>query len=299
MINRSSHSFWRRLLLSTVTISRFLWYKSSMTPYICATCGVQHAPSEQPPDHCPICEDERQWVPVGGQSWTTLDQMQEAGYRNRVAEQEPGLTGIGTDPQFAIGQRALLVQTPGGNVLWECISYLDDPTVEVVTALGGIDAIAISHPHFYDSMVEWSHAFGNVPIFVHAADRQWVMRPDPVIQFVDTPTRELVPGVSLVHCGGHFGGSTVLHWANGADGRGVLMSSDTLQVARDGKHVSFLYSYPNMIPLSPMTVQHIASTVLQYQFDRIYGIFWESIIFSDARDAVERSRSRYIERVRM
>ena len=49
--------------------------------------------------------------------------------------------------------------------------------------MGGIKAIAISHPHYYSSMVEWSRAFGGVPIYLHAADRQWVMRPDHAIVF--------------------------------------------------------------------------------------------------------------------
>ena len=56
--------------------------------------------------------------------------------------------------------------TPNGNVLWECISYIDDKTIEAVNGLGGVDAITLCHPHFYDSMVEWSYAFGKVPIYL-------------------------------------------------------------------------------------------------------------------------------------
>ena len=268
-----------------------------MDAYICVTCGVQHAPSEKPPERCAVCEDERQWVPRQGQAWTTLDEMRKSGYENIVREQEPGLTGIGTKPAFGIGQRALLLQTPRGNVLWECVSYIDQKTIQQVNALGGIDAIAICHPHFYSSMLEWSYAFGKVPIYLHASDRQWVMRHDPVIQLFDTPTVELFPGVTVIHCGGHFEGSTALHWAQGAEGRGVLMSGDTLQVAADRKYVSFLYSYPNMIPLSPTTVRRVADTVLQYAFDRVYGIRWEGVIEQDGRAAIERSAERYIQRV--
>jgi len=29
-----------------------------MTNYICVTCGVQHAETDAPPEHCLICEDE-------------------------------------------------------------------------------------------------------------------------------------------------------------------------------------------------------------------------------------------------
>jgi hypothetical protein len=86
-----------------------------MTHFICKTCGTQFAASDAPPERCPICEDERQYIGWEGQEWTTLEALQRDRH-NVVKEEEPGLTGIGTHPSFAIGQRALLVQTPGGNL---------------------------------------------------------------------------------------------------------------------------------------------------------------------------------------
>src|SRR4051794_20379266 len=151
-----------------------------MDAFICRTCGVQYAPSEQPPASCPICEDERQYVGWDGQQWTTLEEMRGR-HRNEVVRHEPGLYSITTQPHFAIGQRAFLVQTPQGNLLWDCVSLLDGETVRAVNALGGVAAVAVSHPHFYSAMVEWSHAFGRVPVYLHEANRQWVMRPDAVI----------------------------------------------------------------------------------------------------------------------
>jgi hypothetical protein len=148
-----------------------------MPAFICTAYGAQFTPSETPPSHCPICEDERQYVPPRGQTWTTLPALTVTHF-NSYREHEPGLIGIGTQPTFAIGQRALLIRTPAGNVLWDCISFVDAATVTLVNALGGIKAIAISHPHFYTSMVEWSRAFGDAPIHLHAADRGWIMRPD-------------------------------------------------------------------------------------------------------------------------
>ncbi len=153
-----------------------------MPAFVCMTCGTQFPASETPPGGCRICQDERQFVPVSGQAWTTLDALRQR-HRNSYRHYEPGLLGIGTVPDFAIGQRALLVSTPKGNVLWDCVGLLDDATVRLITALGGIAAIAISHPHFYTSMIEWSHAFGRTPVYLHASDRDWVMRPDPVIEF--------------------------------------------------------------------------------------------------------------------
>src|SRR5436305_5023683 len=133
-----------------------------MTPFICKACGTHFAETESPPNKCKICEDERQYVPPSGQEWTTLEQMR-ARHRNSFAQCEPGLFGIGTVPEFAIGQRALLLRTEDGNFLWDCISLIDDATIELIRALGGLRGISISHPHYYSSMVEWSRAFNGAP----------------------------------------------------------------------------------------------------------------------------------------
>lgn len=264
-----------------------------MPNYLCTTCGTQYPETAQPPARCPICEDERQYVNADGQQWTRLEDLRKI-HRNRVTPQEPGLFGIGTEPGFAIGQRALLVQSPAGNVLWDCISLIDNETIEAVRKLGGIAAIAISHPHYYSSMVEWSKAFGGAPVFLHAVDRQWVMRPDPVIQFWDGEAHPLGPGLTLVRCGGHFAGGTVLHWQAGADGRGALLSGDILQVCADRKYVSFMYSYPNYIPLSASAVRRVVAAVEPYPYERIYGAWWDKVIASDGKAAVARSLERYL-----
>ena len=95
--------------------------------FLCVTCGTQYPPSAAPPDDCPICLDERQYVGAGGQAWTTPSAL-AAGHANRIEETEPGMLGIGTEPRFAIGQRALLVD----GLLWDCVSLLDDATAEAV-----------------------------------------------------------------------------------------------------------------------------------------------------------------------
>lgn len=262
-----------------------------MDHHICATCGTQFGTTDQPPERCPICEDERQYVGWDGQQWTTLERLQRD-HQNLVKTLEPNLTGIGTQPSFAIGQRALLVQTPQGNILWDCVSLLDERTVDAVQALGGISAIAISHPHFYSSMVEWARAF-DAPIYLHTDDRQWVMRPDPAIEFWEGEIRPLGSGSTLVRLGGHFPGGTILHWSAGAGGRGALLSGDILQVVSDRRYVSFMHSYPNLIPLHAQTVRRIVARLAPYQFDRIYGGWWGRVVASDAKEAVARSADRY------
>ena len=266
-----------------------------MNNYVCVTCGVQYAETERPPQHCLICEDERQYIGPKGQQWTTLAELRQ-GHHNLIKPQEPGLTGIGSDPTIAIGQRALLVQQAAGNVLWDCISLLDEATIQAVKELGGIASIAISHPHFYSSMVEWAHAFG-ASIYLHADDRQWVMRPDPAIVFWEGERLTLAGGLTLVRCGGHFAGGTVLHWPAGAGGRGALLSGDTIMVVPDRRYVSFMYSYPNLIPLPAAKVHHIVESVRPFAFERIYGGWWDRVVSEDGKGAVARSAERYIKAI--
>ncbi|MPZ58028.1 MAG: MBL fold metallo-hydrolase [Rhizobiales bacterium] len=263
-----------------------------MPAFICTACGTQCAPSEAPPPRCPICDEERQYVPPGGQTWTTLESL-AARHVNSYREHEPGLLGIGTQPSFAIGQRALLIRTPHGNVLWDCISMLDAATVTLINALGGLKAIAISHPHFYTTMVEWSRAFGGAPIHLHAADRDWVMRPDPVIRFWDGETMPLSPDVTLIRCGGHFPGAACLHWAKGASGKGVLCTADTATVTVDRKFLTFMRSYPNLIPLSAKQVRSIAAALEPFAYDTIYGHYFDRVIRAHAKEAMRASVERY------
>jgi glyoxylase-like metal-dependent hydrolase (beta-lactamase superfamily II) len=259
---------------------------------ICKACGTQFPDSSGPPRSCPICSDARQFIPKWGQEWTDLEKLR-AGHRNAFRQYEPDLIGIGTVPEFAIGQRALLLRTPQGNFLWDCITLIDDATVELISAMGGLRGIAISHPHYYSAMLEWSVAFDEAPIFLHAADREWVMQPGNAIQFWDGARKELAPGLTLIHCGGHFAGGTVLHWADGAEGRGVLFTGDILQVGPDGM-VSFMYSYPNLVPLSASAVQAAARAVKLFAYDRIYGAWWDRVIETDAKTVVDESVARYL-----
>ena len=261
---------------------------------ICKTCGVQHAERAAPPQRCLICNDERQYIGWAGQQWTTLAEMKAAGYENRVrkVEGEESLWSIDTRPRFGIGQRALLVQTAGGNLLWDCITYIDEETVQRVQELGGLHGLSVSHPHFYGSVIEWSHAFGGAPVYIPNADKEWVARPDAAIEWYEG-AREVLPGIRLVQCGGHFDGSAVLHWAEGAGGQGALLTGDTISVVADRRWVTFMRSYPNYIPLPAQAVRGIVEAVRPYQFERIYGGWWQNDVSEDGMGVVARSAERY------
>lgn len=266
-----------------------------MPAFICTTCGTQYPPADAAPEHCPICDDERQYVGLAGQGWTTLPKL-AATHVNGWKQYAPDMIGISTQPRFAIGQRAILIRTPAGNVLWDCIPLLDEATVTLIKSLGGIKAIAISHPHFYSTMCEWSRAF-EAPVHIHAADRQWVMRPDGDIRHWQGEKLELLPGVTVLRGGGHFPGSAMLHWQGGAEGKGAVCASDTAYVATDRKHVTFMRSYPNLLPLPARNVEAIVAALAPYEFDMLFGNFFESVIATGAKAAVTRSAERYLKAI--
>ena len=264
-----------------------------MTVVLCTACGTSYPDAPRPPERCPICEDERQFVPSAGQSWIPRDALADA-HRNAWRRHEPGLLSMQTVPAFAINQRAFLLLTPQGNILWDCIALLDPATEELVRGLGGLSAIAISHPHYYTAMQDWSAAFG-APIHLHAADRDWVMRPTPSIGFWDSDTLEIAPAVTLIRAGGHFPGGTVLHWAGTADGAGALLAGDIVQVAPGARRASFMWSYPNMMPLPAATVRRVAERLAPWSFDRIYGAFSGQEVTQGGPEIIARSAARYVE----
>ncbi len=260
---------------------------------ICVTCGTQFEESATPPQRCPVCEDERQFVGLDGQQWTTLEHLR-GNYAIDIMLQEKSLTSFAIEPKFGIGQRAFLLQTSEGNILWDCLSMFDDATAEHIQRRGVLRYICISHPHYYTSMVEWSRQFGNVPILLHRDDAEWVMRKSAAIEFWPGETRRLLAGVKLVRCGGHFPGATVLFWPGGAEGKGALLSSDILQVAPDRKHVGFMWSYPNWVPLGAQAARRVAAAVSPHNFDRIYGAFPKLTIATGAKQIISDSLKRHL-----
>jgi len=268
--------------------------------YICFHCGLQHAEQDSVPARCLNCSDERESMTHKPPQWTTLAQM-SGKYRNVFTPLGDGVTGICTVPAFGIGPEVFFIQAAAGNVLWDCLAYIDQATVEQIESLGGVTAIVISHPHMFGSVVEWSHALGTVPVHIHQDNRPWMPRPDPVIHWWQGESLDINPAVTVVRCGGHFPGSSVLHWKQGAGGRGALFTGDTILPVEDRRWVSFMYSYPNLIPISADAAGKIVNAISGLKFDRIYGgpmygsCGGRPIIQTGAKAVVLRSAERYIE----
>ena len=265
------------------------------TAFLCAACGTQFTEAASAPERCPLCEDSRAFGTPRGprQRWTSLADLR-ATHRNRVCELEEGVFSIVTEPAFGVGQHCLLVRGATGNVLWDCIALIDEATTSAVRALGGIAKIAISHPHFYATMVEWSRAFGDAPIYVHAADREWIMRGDPALVAWEGARLPLDHDLTLVHCAGHFPGSAVLHAARRGDRPACLFTGDTINVLEDRQNLSFMHKYPKQLLLSAPDVQQIARAVEPLEFERVYGCWPENRILADGKRAVLRSAQRHI-----
>jgi glyoxylase-like metal-dependent hydrolase (beta-lactamase superfamily II) len=267
-----------------------------MKKYICTTCGVQYPESNSEPEHCLICEEERQYVNPDGQSWTTHDDLVASGnYQNIIKKEEEGLYSITTSPKIGIGQTAYLIVNHGFNILWDCITFLDAETIAFIRSLGGIQAIALSHPHYYSTQADWAEVF-DAPIYIHHDDQEWIMEPSDSIRLWEGEEEELSEGLNLHRLGGHFEGGAVLHWKDGDLAKEVLLTGDIIQVVADTDWVSFMYSYPNLIPLPPNKVEEMAKKVEKLPFNRLYNAF-HRVIKENAGVAVQRSADRYIKAV--
>lgn len=257
-------------------------------PAICATCGVEAGADV--PEVCPICADERQWVPASGQRWTTLRELAAAGVTVRVTQLEDRLWGL-TAPGHGIAQTGLVVRTPDGVVLWDPPGFIDDEAVAFVLELGTVRAVVASHPHMYGVQVEWARALDS-RVLVNHRDRQWLQRDDERVDIIDG-THELAPDLQLHRLGGHFAGSQVLEWRGGAAGSGTLLSADTIMVNPDLRSTSFMRSYPNRIPLSPEVTMRLAEAAHGMAIDRCINNFG-MVIVRDARAAIMRSAERQV-----
>ncbi len=261
---------------------------------LCATCGVENDIDREA---CSICADERQYLPREGQGWTSLAERAAEGCRIEITELEPDCYALHATPRADIGQSALLVRTPSGNLLWDVPGYLDEVTAQAVRELGGVAAVMASHPHMYGCQLEWARAFG-ATVHVAEADRQWVRRWGDDGEIVPwSEPFDVLPGLRATQLGGHFPGSAVVEWAAGAEGRGVLLAGDTVKAVPAEGWVTFMRSFPNLIPLSAGVVTRVADAVAELTFDRLYDNFALSVQ-SDARAVVLRSARRYAAWVR-
>lgn len=261
----------------------------------CVTCAVEFGfDRSNLPDRCPICSDERQYVPATGQAWVAQAELAES-TEVRVEQLGPNQWGV-TAEGVGIGQTMQVVRTDGGVLLWDPVGFVDATTVDFIRSLGPTLAIVASHPHMYGAQVTWSRALDDAPVLIHSADRAWVQRPDPVQREWNGRLR-LAGGLELMTVGGHFPGSAIVHWAQAADGAGIVLAGDTVMVNPDRRTVAFLRSYPNKIPLSGAVTERIAGEFANLRFKQIWSNFG-NVITNRADELVQDAARRHIAWVR-
>ncbi|MGH9949519.1 MAG: MBL fold metallo-hydrolase [Pyrinomonadaceae bacterium] len=256
---------------------------------ICTACGTQF-PLAKMPQVCPICEDDRQYVPETGQTWTTHSGL-AADYTVRTRQINENLFELLMTPTFAIGQRALLVQAPDGNILWDCIPLLDEPTIEFIKSKGGLKAIAFSHPHFYSNMNFWAEVF-DCPIYIHEKDEQWIFNRGDHIKLWSETEKELWNGIKIINIGGHFAGSSILHIPF-LSPEGTILCGDTFVISPNKNHLAAMHSYPNKIPLPIKEVLRIKRQMLDLEFDTIHAWIDSQSIERHAKRILENSLAKY------
>lgn len=264
-----------------------------MPTWICTGCGIEHADSaRRPPENgCVLTSEvvaieERGDLPPHG-TWTTLEELAAQPHHTEHVDHGRGVHSLRRAPRFAIGHRSFLVQTARGNLLWDAPSYLDEAVLALVRGLGGVAAIAASHPHMFGAQLSWSRAFGGVPVYVNALDQEWIPCADPLLELW-TGEVEPVPGVRLLHVGGHMRGSSVALTADG-----TLLVGDTISGGLARNWVSFQRNFPKHVPLSGAVVQRIVDRLDAYQYDRLYTLGGDEID-SDAKGVVHRSAEAHI-----
>ena len=255
---------------------------------ICVACGTRY--TEEGPAFCAICTDERQYVPATGQKWTSYNELSQV-RTIRFGKSVANVYNLRISPTFGIAQRAHLIVSPGGNILGDCLPFLDETTIAFIHSKGGLKGIAISHPHYYSLMAAWAETF-DCPIYLHKADSEWVLDKTDHIKFFAGDKQVLWDGMEIIHTGGHFAGSTILH-VSGIGDKGSVFVGDTLQVAISKQFISMMYSYPNMIPLPLKEIERISEIVMRLSFDSLYGAFEWQDVHTGAKGLFERSVNRY------
>ncbi|PWW73292.1 hypothetical protein C7212DRAFT_353919 [Tuber magnatum] len=246
---------------------------------VCRACGTQFDTSDRNVlKNCRICDDPRQFIPPTGQEFTTLAEM-KGNYETMMAPDQTNgsIISLWTEPKFAIGQRAFLIKTPHGNVLWDLITYLSDEDIRRIDQEGGIQAIVISHPHYYTTHNLWAKTFG-CPVYLAVEDREWLCREDSQGRvFIEGNEKEIIKGVTAIKVGGHFPGSLVLHW-----GDRLFIADSFITVPSALYHegrlpgtasFSFMWSIPNMIPMPPQAIVNIWKALKSYKFTTTHGAF--------------------------
>ncbi len=258
---------------------------------ICTACGTQF-PAYSSPEFCTICLDDRQYIPQDGQSWTSHEKLLKSN-SVRILKINDKVYELEIIPRFAIGQRAFLIISDNGNILWDCFPLLNDSTIDFIKSKGGLKAIAISHPHYYSNMNEWAEIF-NCPVYIHNTDQEWIVDKGKHVTLWSGDEKSLWDTMKLINIGGHFAGSSILH-VPFLSLKGTVLCGDTLYLSPSKKHFAVMYSYPNKIPLPLSELKRINKRFESITFDTIYGFYSYQNLSENTKEILKKSLEKYCE----
>jgi glyoxylase-like metal-dependent hydrolase (beta-lactamase superfamily II) len=259
---------------------------------ICETCGTQYREEVQFTGVCPICNDDRQYIGDNGQRWTDTDELKK-GHKVKISQVNERLYTLKMETAFALGQRAFLVLSPNGNVLWDCIPLLDDATIDFINSKGGLKAIVFSHPHYYSTMNEWAAAF-NCPIYIHQGDREFIFYSTDAVKLWEGDLQPLWDDLSIIHIGGHFPGSCLLR-AGTLSSKGAILVGDSFYLSKSKRHIAVMYSYPNQILLTKKEFAEVRRKSAGLTFDTLYCAFDGQNLEGNAYEVFSTSIQRYLD----
>jgi glyoxylase-like metal-dependent hydrolase (beta-lactamase superfamily II) len=266
--------------------------KNTIKKDICVTCGTQFAPGEVLSLLCPICNDDRQYINPNGQTWISAHELNKS-HKVKITKINERLYSLKITPGFAIAQRAFLIISPGGNILWDCIPLVNTELIEFINSMGGLKAIAFSHPHYYSNMNNWAAIF-DCPVYIHDFDGEWINYNSARIKLWDGDAKPLWDGIKIIHIGGHFPGSCVLHLPS-ANGSGTVFCGDTFYIAPSKRHIAVMHSYPNQILLTKDEFLAVFKRSAGLAFDALYGAFEQQNLTQNAHEIFTNSMKRYMD----
>lgn len=261
------------------------------TKKICIACGTQFPLEKNNIEICTICSEERQYIPQKGQSWTNHQTLLTT-HKNKIVKLNENLYEIVVEPSFAIGQRAFLVISKTGNILWDCIPLLDFETIKFINEKGGLKVIAISHPHYYSNMNDWAATF-NCPIYIHKKDHEFIIDNGKNVKLWEGNKIEIFDYINIHNIGGHFDGSSILIIPSMSK-LGTMLTGDTMYLSPTKKHFAIMYSYPNRIPLPINEIIRIKDRFETISFDTVYGFYSYQNLTENAREIFNKSLETYL-----
>ena len=240
-----------------------------LSRYACANCGYWQEFFAEPLT-CPVCLDVRHVPPENGWQFLSPGDLDARGECN-WSEVEPGIWRFTVEPTLGIGPVGYLVTNGEGNVAFEGCDWYNESSLQHIDSLGGVSWLSASHPHSHAALWRVSERFGP-RVAIQREDLPWVSTLNVGRPFDER--LEILPGLELIHVGGHFDGQSVLYDRT----RGILFCGDALKLeleddGRTAYAISCHKAFVRGIPLTPAEVAGYREVFEDLDFEQVFTTF--------------------------